>query len=87
MQPHALVIEWADEGRASVHYSWGLAEAWGVRRRGWRSLKGILDGNTLTLHLNLRTQVTYKARGDGTLEARYIDGNRIRRATLRRLPR
>ncbi len=87
VQPHALVIEWADEGRASVHYSWGLAEAWGVRRRGWRSLKGILDGNTLTLHLNLRTQVTYKARGDGTLEARYIDGNRIRRATLRRLPR
>ena len=84
VQPHALVIEKAEEGRISTLYSWGLAPPWGIRRRGWKVLEGTVSDNILTLRLSPQVHVTYRADGNGGLEARYIDGNRIRQATLRR---
>jgi len=84
VQPHTLVIEKAGEDRISALYSWGLAETWNVRRRGWKFLKGTVSDEILTLRLSPQIQVTYRADGNGGLEARYIDGIRIRRAILRR---
>ena len=84
VQPHALVIEKAEEDRISTLYSWGLAEPWGIRRRGWKTLEGTVSDNILTLRLSPQVHVTYRADGNGGLEARYIDGDRIRQATLRR---
>jgi len=87
VQPHTLVIEKVEKNQVSALYSWGLAEAWNVRRRGWKTLEGTVSDNILTLRLNPHIHVTYRADDNGGLEARYIDGNRIRRATLRRLSR
>jgi CubicO group peptidase (beta-lactamase class C family) len=87
VQPHTLVIEKADNNRINALYAWGLAPAWGIRRRGWKILEGAVSDNILTLRLSAQIHATYRLDGKGGLEARYIDGNRIRRATLRRLPK
>ncbi len=85
VQPHSLVIETVEKDRIGALYAWGLAEPWGIRRRGWKILEGTVTDTVLTLRPTPQIQVTYRPDGKGGLEARHIDGSRIRRATLRRI--
>lgn len=82
--PHALIIQEISGDNAKAIYAWGLADQWGVRKRGWKHLDGVITGDTLTLSPDPQTEATYRFRRDGTLDAVQVRGNQVRRATLRR---
>jgi hypothetical protein len=85
---HFLIVEEIESRHAIAVYSWGTSLRWGTKP-DWRRARGPIEPGVLKLTLgdrvwNQPVEVTYRLRGDDTLEATWERAGRLSRAVLRR---